>query len=74
MTEDERRELVAGEIMIQQLTRRLILMESFYKQALDHEKAQAALYSDKAIEYWRLMLKMRAKMAKLNGEIWQTLS
>ena len=73
MTEDERRELVAGKIMIQQLTKRLILMESYYKRALDHEKAQAALYSDKAVEYWRLMLQMRAKMAKLTGEIWKVL-
>jgi len=73
MTDDEKRELAAANVMIQQLTKRLILMESFYKQALDHEKDQAALYSAKAIEYWKVALRCRKKVAELSGEIWKSL-
>lgn len=74
MTEDERREFVAANVMISQLTKRLILLESFYKQALDYEKAQAALFSDKAVEYWKISLRCRKKVAELSGEIWNSLS
>lgn len=73
MSEQEKKELIAANIMIDQLTKRLILLESFYKQKIEHEQELASLYNQKAIDYWRCCLKIRARLAKLTGEVWKAL-
>ena len=69
MCEDLRKALVAERIMNGQLEKRIVLMESMYKQSLDHERAMADAYSEKAVSYWKVCLKLRAQLMKLTGTI-----
>ena len=70
MTNDElRKALTVERMMCVQLEKRLLLMDHCFSEALEHERELVALYNSKAIEYWRIALRCRKKVAELTGEI-----
>lgn len=74
MCEEDRKALVAERVMNGQLEKRIVLLNHCFEEALAHERELVEAYNLKAIEYWRICLKLRKKLAELSGEIWQTLS
>lgn len=65
----DRKALMVERVLNGQLEKRIVLLNHCYEKALAHERELVECYNLKAIEYWRIVLRLRKKLAVLSGEI-----
>lgn len=65
----DRKALMVERVLNGQLQKRIVLLNHCFEEALAHERELVEAYNLKAIEYWKICLRLRSKLAKLTGEI-----
>ena len=59
MCTKDKKALIVERVMTDQLTKRLILMEAFYKKKIVALEDDIGLQTEKAMSFWRALLKIR---------------
>ena len=61
----DRKELIAERILSDQMAKRLILLESFYKAKIEALEDDIGLQTEKSMAYWRALLKVRRNVTEV---------